>query len=182
MSSVRSFYNPIQKDSALFLETVKETNGKYTLVEVELAVGGGNELHYHKAYEEKFVCIEGQLHVQVGKEIHVLNPGDDIVAPPYTLHRFYNATEQPVKFSVTLSPGSRGFEEAIQISYGLASDGMTNKKGIPSKISHLGILLNLSESSLPGWQSVLASGLSWIGKRAVKKGKLEELRKQYVQL
>jgi hypothetical protein len=48
----RTIYNPVQRDSVVFLETVSETNGKYTLVEVELAAGGGVGLHYHKTYSE----------------------------------------------------------------------------------------------------------------------------------
>ncbi len=44
----RKIYNPIQQDCVTFLKTSAETDGEYTLVEVELADGGG--LHYHKTY------------------------------------------------------------------------------------------------------------------------------------
>jgi hypothetical protein len=40
-SNHRKIYNPIQKDSVVFLKTSAETNGECTLVEVELADGGG---------------------------------------------------------------------------------------------------------------------------------------------
>ena len=45
----RRIYNPVQKDYATFLETSAETNGLRTLIEIELAPGGGNLVHYHKA-------------------------------------------------------------------------------------------------------------------------------------
>ena len=34
-------YNPIQKDYATFLETSDETGGEHTLIEIEVAPGGG---------------------------------------------------------------------------------------------------------------------------------------------
>lgn len=57
----RKIFNPIQKDRVTFLKTAGETNGERTLVEVELANGGGVGLRYHKTYSEKFECVEGEL-------------------------------------------------------------------------------------------------------------------------
>jgi hypothetical protein len=36
----RKIYNPIQKDTVTLLKTSADTQGEYTLVEVELADGG----------------------------------------------------------------------------------------------------------------------------------------------
>ena len=74
----RKIYNPIQKDQVIFLKTAAVTNNKYTLVEVELADGGGVGLHYHKTYTEKFNCLEGEVEIQVGKKIVVLQPGQSL--------------------------------------------------------------------------------------------------------
>ena len=41
MDNSRRIYNPIQKDYVTFLKTASETNGEYTLVEVELSSKGG---------------------------------------------------------------------------------------------------------------------------------------------
>ena len=181
--NTRSSYNPVQKDTVLFLETVNETSGKYTLVQVELAAGGGVGLHYHKTYSETFECLEGELKVQLGKEIHTLKPGDmPATAEPNILHRFFNTSDKPCKFKVTISPGSKGFEESLQIAYGLARDGKTNKAGLPKKLSHVALLLLLSESKLTGWRAVLEKGLLWVGKKADRKGEKEVLRKQYVRI
>lgn len=180
MTASRTIYNPIQKDYVTFLETTEETNGKHTLVEVILAAGGGNGIHYHKTYEERFECVEGELKVQVGKAIYTLYPGDVITAKPYDLHRFFNESSESCRFTVTVTPGCRGFEESLQIAYGLARDGKCTKKGVPSTLDHLAILLMLSESNLPGWQSILEKVLHWVGKKADKKGVKAELRKQYV--
>lgn len=179
----RSVYNPVQRDTAIFLETVKETHGAYTLVEVILAPGGGVGLHYHKAFTETFECTEGVLQVQLGKKVHTLKPGDaGVTAEKNVLHRFFNNSTNSCRFKVLISPGSRGFEESLQIAYGLARDGKTNKAGMPQHISHLGVLLMLSESKLPGWQGVLESIFLRIGKRADKKGVTDVLRKEYVKI
>ena len=182
-NSSRAIYNPVQKDTAIFIETVQETNGEYSLIEVEVAPGGGVGLHYHKAYAEMFECLEGELKVQLGKQLYILKPGDaPVTAERNVLHRFFNTTEKPCRFRVTISPGSRGFEESLQIAYGLARDGKTNKTGMPVKIDHLGVLLALSESKLPGWQGIFEKGLLWIGKKADKKGITKSLREQYVKI
>ena len=70
----RRIYNPLQKDTVTFLKTAADTNGEYTLVEVELADGGGVGLHYHKTYAEAFECIEGEVQVRLGKTIHTHQP------------------------------------------------------------------------------------------------------------
>ena len=37
----RRIYNPIQKDYATFLKTSEETGGERTVIEIEVAPGGG---------------------------------------------------------------------------------------------------------------------------------------------
>ena len=180
MHAARSIYNPIQKDSAEFIKTVKETGGAYTLIRVEVASGGGNGLHFHKTYDETFECISGVLKVQVGNKKITLLPGEKATAPKNVAHRFYNDTAEPCNFFVTISPGCKGFEEGLQIAYGLANDGHINSKGTPKKLAHLGLLLVLTESKLPGWQGIIEKGFSFIGNRAIKNGTAAVLRKKYV--
>ena len=179
---IRAIYNPVQKDTALFIETFSESGGTHTLIEVEVAPGGGVGVHYHKTYSETFECLEGELRIQLGKRIFTLKPGDGtLTAEPNSLHRWFNPSKNKCRFKVKVSPGCRGFEESLQIAYGLARDGRVSRSGMP-RISHLGILLLLSESKLPGWQGLLEKGLLWIGKRADKKGITEDLRKRYVKI
>ena len=178
----RSIYNPVQKDTVVFLETLAETAGNYTAVEVDLAPGGGNGLHYHKTYAERFECLEGEWSIQLRKKVFTLKTGEIATAEKVVLHRFFNASAKQCRFKVTISPGCRGFEETLQIAYGLARDGRTNKQGLPSRLSHMALLLTLSESNLPGWQSVLEKGLRLVSKRAVKNGIADQLRKEYVKI
>ncbi|MBA2715375.1 MAG: hypothetical protein H0U55_17720 [Rubrobacteraceae bacterium] len=62
------YYNPGQKDYAAFLKTSEETGGELTLIEIEVAPGGGTPPHYHKTYDEHFEVLAGALEVLLGKE------------------------------------------------------------------------------------------------------------------
>ena len=74
MDNPRRIYNPVQKDYVTFIKTSAETNGEFTLVEVELAPQGGVGIHYHKTYSERFDCLEGELKVQAGKTVYTPPP------------------------------------------------------------------------------------------------------------
>src|SRR5476651_1759576 len=129
MEAIRRIYNPVQKDYVTFIKTAAETNGEYTLVEVELANGGGVGLHYHKTYSENFECMDGEVQIALGKNIITLKRGESAIANPNVNHLFRNRSGKPCKFRVELRPASLGFERSLQIGYGLASDGLCDKKG-----------------------------------------------------
>ena len=176
----RKIYNPLQKDQVIFLKTHADTNGEYTLVEVELADGGGVGLHYHKTYSEKFDCLEGEVQVQLGKTIHSLQPGQSATAAPNINHLFRNRSGKPCKFLVEIRPASRGFEHSLQVGYGLAADGLCKSNGFPKDKLALAWLFDISESNLPGWMSVFEFILRKQAKKARKKGIDKKLIDQYV--
>lgn len=180
MGNARKIYNPIQKDYVTFLKTAAETNGECTLVEVELAPQGGVGIHYHKTYSEKFDCLEGELKVQLGKNIHTLLPGATATAQPNINHRFFNTSDNVCKFRVELRPASRGFEQSLQIGYGLARDGQTKKNGFPKDKHALAWLFDISESNLPGWMSIFEIILRRQAKTARGRGVDKELTEKYV--
>jgi mannose-6-phosphate isomerase-like protein (cupin superfamily) len=175
----RRIYNPAQKDYATFLETSASTNGKRTLLEVEVAPGGGNGLHYHTTYSERFEVLEGELGVQVGNKKMTLKPGESATVPINTLHRFYNVIDQPTRFLVELQPGSVGFEQGLQIAYGLATDGLTNKEGMPTNMYHLAVILELTETMVPGVFALVAPLFRYLAARARRKGIEQELIRKY---
>ena len=173
------YYHPLQKDYTTFLETSEETGGDHTLLEIELAPGGGNTPHYHKTYDEHFEVVEGTLEVLVGKETSVLRPGQKAVAPRNTLHKFRNPGEERARFLVELRPGSAGFEKAIKAGYGLARDGRVRADGTPKDLYHLAVLLEWSEIRLPGVFTIAEPLLRFLAKRARRKGIDRELEARY---
>ena len=180
MENERRIYNPIQKDYVTFLKTSNDTNGEFTLVEVELAAGGGVGLHYHKTYSEKFECLEGEVQVQLGKRITTLEPSESAIAYPNVNHLFRNRTDKVCKFKVELRPASKGFEQSLQIGYGLARDGESDKKGFPKDKIALAWLFDISESNLPGWMSIFEFILRKQAKKARSKGLDKMLMDKYV--
>lgn len=175
----RTYENPDIGDKVTFIRTSAETNGEYSLLEVELKAGGGNTLHYHTTFSEKFETLDGELGVQVGKQHKVLLPGETYTVQPMVHHRFQNKTEKPVKFRVELRPGHAGFENCLKIGYGLATDGQTGKNGMPKKFSHVAVALALSDTNLPGIYTLLTSLLLWRAAHARKKGIEQELIARY---
>jgi len=176
----RKIYNPIQKDQVTFIKTHADTDGECTLVEVELADGGGVGLHYHKTFSEKFDCIDGAVQVQLGKTIHTLKAGQSATAMPNVNHLFRNRSGRPCTFRVELRPASRGFEQSLQIGYGLATDGQCKPNGFPKDKLALAWLFEISESNLPGWMSVFEFILRKQAKKAKEKGIDAMLLKKYV--
>lgn len=175
----RVFENPLIKDKVTLLKSSEETNGAYTLLEIVLEPGGGNSLHYHTNFAEEFTAIEGTLSIGLPKRQLHLQPGEKAVAERNQLHGFYNAGTTPIRFAVKLVPGTTGFEKGLAIAYGLASDGLTNKKGIPKKMDHLALLLDLTNTRLPGFIAFITPLLLWRASRARQKGVLQELEKRY---
>lgn len=177
----RRIFHPTQKDYATFLETSASTNGKRTLIEIELAPGGGNPPHYHLAFDERFEVLEGELQVLVGTETYTLRRGETKTAPVNTLHCFKNATDKTTRFLVDIQPGSTGFEQALQIAYGLATDGKANKQGLPKNIYHLAVIFVLGEGRMPGAMSLLMPVFRILAAQARKKGIEQELIRAYCQ-
>jgi quercetin dioxygenase-like cupin family protein len=175
----RRIYNPVQQDYATFLETSEESGGERSLVEIEVAPGGGNPPHYHRAFTEHFEVIDGELNVQVGQEIRTLGPGARASVPPGTVHRFFNTTATPTTFRVDVRPGHTGFEQMLMILYGLASDGKTNKKGLPKSLYATAVIGDLSDTNLPGLFTVLAPLFRWLAARARRNGIEQALIDRY---
>ena len=175
----RRYYNPVERDWATFLKTSEETGGEHTLIEVEVAPGGGTEPHYHKTYDEHFEVVAGALEVLVGQETRTLRPGEKAVAEKNTLHRFRNPTEEPTTFLVELRPGHGGFEKAVRVAYGLASDGRVFSDGTPKNPYHLAIILEWSEIQIPGVMGKLEPLFGLLARRARRKGIDKDLEKTY---
>jgi quercetin dioxygenase-like cupin family protein len=171
----RRYYHPEQKDYATFLETSEETGGARTLIEVEVAPGGGTPPHYHRTYEEHFEVLRGELEVRVGGATRVLRPGEKASVPLDTLHNFRNPIAENTVFLVELRPGSAGFEKALMAGYGLASEG----KNPIYHPYYLAVILGWSDIRLPGVFTIAEPLLRLLERRAQRKRIDKELEKRY---
>lgn len=175
----RRYYNPVEEAYATFLKTSDETGGEYTLIEVEVAPGGGTAPHYHKTYSERFEVLEGTLEVLVGRQTLTLKAGQRAEAHRDTRHRFRNPGGEPARFLVELRPGHAGFEKSVKVAYGLARDGHFRANGAPRNLYHLALLLEWGEMRVPGSFSVIESLFRLLVKLARRKGIDRELEAGY---
>jgi mannose-6-phosphate isomerase-like protein (cupin superfamily) len=175
------YLNPVIGDKLVFLNTARETGGAYTLVEIELAPGGGNIPHIHRAFSEMFIPLEGTLQVRNGNQQLHLHPGQTHTVPPGTPHCFGNPSDKPIRFQVELRPGHEGFENSLKIANGLACDGLTNGKGVPRNLAHLSVVGILGDTYLPGILALCMPFFRWKARRARKQGVEKELLERYCQ-
>ena len=175
----RTISNLIQRDTVTFLKTVAETGGALTLVEVELAPGGGNGLHYHTAFTERFAVIKGALGIQLGNEQRMLRSGESVVVPIHAVHRFFNPTTHPVRFYTEIRPGHAGFERGMRIAYGLAGDGETNRAGVPRSLLALALVVNETNTALVGPLAMLNPLFGLLARLARRRGVHRRLVARY---
>ena len=175
----RYFENPAYKDKVTVLKSNQETGGSYSLGKLEVAPGGGNSLHIHKAFAETFTAVKGILGVQLRNRKLYLRPGESVTVPAGTPHHFFNNTSETIVCNVKFEPGHGGFEKGLAIAYGLAAEGKTNAKGVPKNITHLALIMVLTDTRPAGAMGLLMPLFRLLAARAIKKGVEQELLKKY---
>jgi quercetin dioxygenase-like cupin family protein len=81
----------------------EDTGGAYALVEATIT-GQGPPQHIHRAEEEAFYVLAGEVNVQVGDQTVHGRPGSFVLIPRGTVHTFWNAGTGPAKLLAIVSP------------------------------------------------------------------------------
>lgn len=179
-SMKRKIVNPIIKDTATFIKTAKDSNGEVSEIDFTLMPKGGNPLHYHKTYSETFTAIEGELGVKTGKRTSkILKPGETFTVPANQVHSFFNPGEKEIRFKVEIKPGHEGFENSLRILYGMAGDGLTNKKAVPKSLKHAAIIACMSDMRIPGFLDLIFPILERVARKAKERDEEQELIEKY---
>jgi quercetin dioxygenase-like cupin family protein len=114
----------------------EQTDGRLGLVE-QVIPGGypGPAMHVHPDFDETFYVIEGALAFRVGDHAYEATAGTVAFVPRGTPHTFANASEEPSRSLVLVTPGGfeRYFEELIAL--------ITQTGGLPpeEELRELGI-------------------------------------------
>jgi mannose-6-phosphate isomerase-like protein (cupin superfamily) len=133
--------NTVTGERLLFLETSAETNGEYVLVECTVQPNGFvAAAHVHPHQTERFEIESGTIAFKLNGEEIVAGPGETVVVPPGSSHKFWNAGETEAVFVTEVRP-ALGFERLLETMFGLATDGKTNKKGMPNPL-RLAVIAN----------------------------------------
>jgi mannose-6-phosphate isomerase-like protein (cupin superfamily) len=133
--------NPVTGETITFLKTAAETEGE--LVEIEVTVepdGAVAAAHVHPFQSERFEVLEGTLEFRRGRAKVVAGPGEVVTVPAGTAHSFRNAGETVARFRCEVRPALQ-FERFLETMFGLAADGKTNRKGMPSPL-RLAVIAN----------------------------------------
>jgi quercetin dioxygenase-like cupin family protein len=88
--------------------TTEGTGGAYSLLEVVVA-GEGPPQHIHKAEEEAFYVLEGEVNIKIGEETIRGTAGSFVLIPRGTVHTFWNTGPTHAKLLAIFSPP--GFEQ-----------------------------------------------------------------------
>jgi len=126
--------NPVTRERLVWELTAHDTGGAYTLFDAYVEPGGAvASAHVHPYQTEIFTVVEGRLGVKRGRKKHELGPGEVALIDPGTPHRFWNAGDETLRFRAEVRPALE-FESLIETMFGLAADGKTNRKGMPSPL------------------------------------------------
>ncbi len=124
--------NPITGERIVFVQTAAETNGEAVVVETFVQPGGYvAATHVHPHQEERFHVLHGIVSFRAGKGTLQAGPGDEVVVPAGTPHRFWNAGSEEACFLCEVRPALH-FEDLLGTMFALAADGKTNRKGMPN--------------------------------------------------
>jgi uncharacterized cupin superfamily protein len=133
-------YDPVIGDSIEFRETARDTGGAL-LSGVWTAVGAP-PMHVHPFQEEHFEVLSGTVGIQIEDEQRSLGEGEQATVPPGTPHTWYSEDDQEEKarFLFELRP-ALNTEILLETLYGLATDGNTDRNGLPKPLQ-LAVILN----------------------------------------
>ena len=126
--------NRVTGETLVFRTSSADTNGERVVVETFVEPNGAvAAAHVHPAQEERFEVLAGEVEFRLGKRKLVAKPGDRVLVPAGTPHRFRNVGEETAHFVCEVTP-ALGFEQLIETMFTLAEDGKVNRKGMPNPL------------------------------------------------
>src|SRR5256714_12569929 len=129
-----TIHNPVTGARITFHQTSADTNGEAVVIECTVQPDGFvAAAHVHPSQTERFAVIDGRLGMKVGRQRLLLERGDVTVVEPGKAHRFWNSGENEVRFVCEVRPALQ-FESLLETMFALATDGKTNKKGMPNPV------------------------------------------------
>lgn len=154
----RILTNPISGVRVEILKSTTETNGAFFQIHSTMKANQMNKapFHYHTKFYELFKVEKGQLNMILGKERKniTLQKNESILVNKKVPHTFWNESDLPVTYSVTIKP-ARQFEKALRINHALAASGKASNKGTPKNIFHIAVLALMANTRFYGFPRLL---------------------------
>src|ERR1700760_3580330 len=93
-------------DTSPILVPGRDTEGKYTLIDMHVPPGGGPPPHRHD-FEEMFTVLDGEVRVTFRGETVVARVGQTINVPANAPHSFTNALDSPSRLLCLCAPAGQ---------------------------------------------------------------------------
>ena len=90
----------------------KQTDGRFSLIEVFYPSNLEVPLHVHTREDELFHVLEGKIAYRVGDARFEASPGHTLFAPRNIPHGFIGISPEPVRYLIVYSPA--GYEDFIR--------------------------------------------------------------------
>jgi mannose-6-phosphate isomerase-like protein (cupin superfamily) len=133
--------NPVTGERLVFRKTSRETDGQAVVIETFVKLNGFvAAAHVHPTQEERFEVLRGSVGFKIGRKRLVAGPGQRITVPAGTPHKFWNAGDDEAHFVCEVRPALQ-FESLLETMFALATDGKTNRKGMPNPL-RLAVIAN----------------------------------------
>ena len=141
ISKGQTIENPVTGEKMTFIETAASTGGEYTLIELRCDPGGTvAAAHVHPWQTETFEVVSGILGAKVDGRTITAEAGATVIVMPGESHKWWNAGKDELVFRCEVRPALQ-FESLIETMFSLASDGKTNRKGMPNPL-RLAVIAN----------------------------------------
>jgi mannose-6-phosphate isomerase-like protein (cupin superfamily) len=162
--------NPVSGERFVFHLTAGDTGGEVLGFELEVAPDGHVPgAHVHPTQEERFEVVSGVMKFRKGFRTVVAGPGDTVVVPPGTMHRFANAGSELAVMRVEVRP-ALNMEQLYETAVALAREGRTFRSGLPRPLD-LALFMREFEAEVraplapPGLVRAVTSPLAWLAAR-----------------
>lgn len=161
--------NPVSGERFIFAKTAADTAGE--LVAVEFVVSPGGRVpggHVHPIQEERFEVVSGTMRFRKGRDSVLAGPGDTLIIPPGTYHRFANAGDAPAVIRVEVRPALR-MEDLWETTVTLAEQGRTFRSGLPRPVDLALFMREFGQEVqprlAPGLVRAATAPLAWLAAR-----------------
>ena len=103
-------------DTYTILLSGNDTDGRYCLIDMLVAPGGGPAPHRHD-FEETFIVLQGEVTATFRGQVTVVKAGQTAHVPANAPHEFHNLSGQPMRMLCLCGPaGQEEFFEQIGIA------------------------------------------------------------------
>jgi quercetin dioxygenase-like cupin family protein len=134
------------------IESVKDNDGKHTIIRTTLEAGATVPPHYHTLFDETFEVIEGgEINVWNGDTERTLKVRQSGTIKKNTVHHYQVGANGTV-VKITLEPGNLNFENAMRIITGTQADNAYSQLSTVDKdnLTFMAVIADLTNSNYVG--------------------------------